>query len=320
MARISQRELPLQNFYEYEDKAGEGVDAYVMDTGIFTTHSEFEGRAEFGASFTGGNDPDPHGHGTHVAGTIASRRFGVAKKARVIAVQVLDNTGFGTWSRILAGLQWSVNQIKQRGRPGVINMSISGGKSDAVNKAVNGAIKNGFHVVVAAGNNGVDACNESPASALYVITVGSTDSADRMSDFSNFGRCVDIMAPGEAILSTYTRNNFAAAYMSGTSMACPHVAGVKALWLARRNDPPAVLDAILRESATKNTIDLSKNTVNYFLYNAPVNNLTAEDGTETRDGDDDGEELPPEIPDTPLTSLFQRVFEHVSTQIGEIQA
>lgn len=270
MNRISQRGLPIRDTYFYDSKAGEGVEVYVLDTGIRLTHSEFGGRAWWGTSFVGGNDRgDPNGHGTHVAAIVAGYKFGVAKRARVIAVRVLDADSKGAWSTVMKGVEWACKSIKSRGKPAVINMSISGSKSDALNSMINGAIKNYIHVVVAAGNNGQDACNYSPASATYAITVGSTDIDDRISSFSNHGKCVDILAPGGNVLSAWTGHDRAYASDSGTSMAAPHVAGVKALLLARSNRSPAVIDAIMRQSATKNMVKSLPSGINYLLYSAP---------------------------------------------------
>lgn len=269
LARISRRQRSDDKTYEYPDNAGDGVDVYVVDTGIHTSHREFAGRAEFGASFVRNDKApgDPHGHGSHVAGIAVSNRYGVAKKSRAIAVKVLDKNGRGPWSVILAGLDWACGEVKKRGRRAVINMSISGGYSKLVNDAVNAAVKSGCIVVVAAGNNAVDACKESPASASSAITVGATNADDKMAGFSNFGSCVDIMAPGENIISTWTNHDLAAAYMSGTSMAAPHVSGVVALVLSYKQVSPDEAIALLRQTSTKDTIDsIPKSNVNYLLY------------------------------------------------------
>ena len=169
-------------------------------------------------------------------------------------------------------------QIKTKKRPAVISVSISGPQSLALNLAVNNIVRNGAHIVVAAGNQGVNACNQSPGSASMVLTVGSSGSSDAMSSFSNWGTCVDIVAPGEGILSAWTGNDNAQAWMSGTSQATPHVAGVKALWLAKRNLPPNVLDAILLNSATPGALsNLQPGNVNRLLYSNPPASLMTVD-------------------------------------------
>lgn len=224
--------------YAYPPTSGAGVTVYVVDTGVFTTHNEFEGRAKWGKSFIpeeGNRDFD--GHGTHVAGTIASRKYGVAKKASIVAVKVLDKNGSGKTSNIIAGIEW-VHSDAQRilRRPGnkgvVVNLSLGGSPSRAKDDAANNAVKAGLHLVIAAGNQNKDACGHSPASAELPITVGSTTLGDERRSSSNYGKCVDIFAPGSDVLSTGNSGRDSTKVMSGTSMATPHVSGIIAQFLS----------------------------------------------------------------------------------------
>ena len=220
--RIDQRALPLDNAYTYF--WGSGVHGYVIDTTILASHQDFGGRA----SVDYGPLVACHGHGTHVAGTIGGRAHGVAKKAYIHGVGVLDCAGSGTTAGVIAGINWvTANFIP----PAVANMSLGGGFSASLNAAVDGSVAAGVFYAVAAGNNAADACNFSPASAAGACSVGATDSADNGASFSNFGSCVDIYAPGVSITSTWHTSNTATATISGTSMASPHVAGVALLYL-----------------------------------------------------------------------------------------
>lgn len=199
---------------------------YVLDTWLDIEHPEFEGRASRGKAFTDGTE---NMHGTHVGALIAGKTVGVNRQAEVVSVQVLDSGGRGSWSTILRGLEWIVKQPRR----GIINISIGGPRSEIVNKAVNLAVRNGWQVVVAAGNEHADACQASPASAELALTVGASTSDDQVADFSNYGRCVDLVAPGQDILSAVPNGLYA--YMSGTSMASPIVAGLwstQPSWLA----------------------------------------------------------------------------------------
>jgi hypothetical protein len=218
---ISQPALTLPYVYTFNDLRQNGnTPVYVLDTWIDTQHPEFEGRVQMGAHFTQGSS---NGHGTHVAGLIASRTFGVNKRARVVGVQVLDDHGFGSWQTILTGMQWVSTQPV-----GIINMSIGGGKSMIVNRLVRAMSARGWRFVVAAGNDYQDACNYSPASAYEAVTVGAVDSSTKFSQFSNYGKCLDLLAPGDSVLSTWPGGLLA--YMSGTSMAAPIVAGLWSLY------------------------------------------------------------------------------------------
>ncbi|KZT72431.1 serine-type endopeptidase [Daedalea quercina L-15889] len=251
LARLSHRpKLTFGTFtrYEYDSHGGEGVDVYVIDTGINVAHIEFEGRATWGKTVPQNDeDVDANGHGTHCAGTIASRRYGVAKAANVIAVKVLGSNGSGTMSDVMAGVVWTVQQAvakakaaaeefrrtgKASHKGSVANMSLGGGKSKALDDAVNRAVDNGVHFAVAAGNDNKDACNNSPAAAKKAVTVGASTLGDERAYFSNHGPCVDIFAPGLNVRSTYIGSETAEATLSGTSMASPHTAGLLAYLLS----------------------------------------------------------------------------------------
>ncbi|KAJ7085979.1 peptidase S8/S53 domain-containing protein [Mycena crocata] len=243
LARVSHRDrLTFSTFtrYEHDPAGGQGVDVYVLDTGINIRHTEFEGRASWGASFSNdGVDDDTNGHGTHCAGTIASRRYGVAKAANVIAVKVIDADGHGALSNVLAGLDFAIRAARTKRDAGdpahrgsVINISLGGDPSRALDDGVNAAVDSGIHVAVAAGNDNEDACRHSPASAYKAVTVGASTLGDERASFSNFGACVDVFAPGQNILSTYTGSTTASTTLSGTSMATPHTAGMLAYLLS----------------------------------------------------------------------------------------
>ncbi len=240
--RIDQRNLPMNNIYSYAN-SGTGVTAYVVDTGILATHSEFAGRvsAGFSSISDGRGTTDCHGHGTHVAGTLGGSTFGVAKATTLVPVRVMSCSGSGSTSGVIAGIDWIIGD-HQAGVPAVANMSLGGASSNALNAAVARGVADGVVFVVAAGNDGVDACRYSPASAASAVTVGATGATDVRARFSNFGSCLDIFAPGEAITSSTIGSDAARATWSGTSMASPHVAGVAALLLAAT--PTATVEAI----------------------------------------------------------------------------
>ncbi|HWJ45378.1 MAG TPA: S8 family peptidase, partial [Gaiellaceae bacterium] len=227
--RIDQRDLPLSNSYTY-NQTGQGVHAYVIDTGVLGTHQEFAGRT--GNGFTAINDgrgtTDCNGHGTHVAGTIGGTTYGVAKQVTLHAVRVLGCNGSGTTTGVIAGVDWvTQNHVK----PAVANMSLGGGASTALDQAVANSIAAGVSYAIAAGNDNANACNGSPARVASANTVGSTTSTDARSSFSNFGTCVDLFAPGSSITSAWYTSTTATNTISGTSMATPHVAGALALYL-----------------------------------------------------------------------------------------
>ncbi|POR37298.1 Alkaline protease 1 [Tolypocladium paradoxum] len=240
--------------YVFDESAGAGITAYVVDTGIRVTHTEFEGRAIFAANFVNNVDTDEHGHGSHVAGTIAGATFGVAKKANIMAVKVLDDKGMGMNSGILKGLQFVINDVKKRGIQGkaVMNMSLGGSVSEAMNRAVQAISNAGIVPVVAAGNENRDTATTSPGSAPSAITVGAIDNNDARARFSNFGARVDIFAPGVNILSVGIRSDIDTKTLSGTSMASPHVAGVAAYLMALMGiTEPAQVDALIKNLASK---------------------------------------------------------------------
>ena len=212
----------LNGKYVYPENAGEGVTVYVVDTGTTVQHIEFEGRASWGFDSTGEGFVDTVGHGTHVAATIAGKSFGVAKKATIIAVKTLTLRG-GTEETVIKGLQWVVNDFKTRKTKAIINMSLGGRFSKVLNDAVEAVVSSGVHVIVAAGNDNKDACGYSPASASTVVTVGATDKKDFKASFSNWGKCIDLHAPGVDILSAWKGNGNRTNTISGTSMSAPHV-------------------------------------------------------------------------------------------------
>src|SRR6266480_1175021 len=206
LTRISHRYPNSNTSYTYDNTAATGTQAYVIDTGILTTHVEFQGRAVWGANFVrGAANTDDNGHGTHCAGSLGGATYGVAKNTTLIAVKVLDRTGAGSYSSVIVGIQWVVNDAIAKGmvKKSVISMSFSGGQSYALNAAVNAAYLAGLPVFVAAGNNGADARSFSPASAQYAITVGATDSSDTRASWSNYGPSLTIFAPGVGILSAW---------------------------------------------------------------------------------------------------------------------
>ncbi|KAH8810546.1 peptidase 1 [Flagelloscypha sp. PMI_526] len=226
----------LNYLYNYDNAfAGRGVDVYVIDSGIRTTHQQFEGgRARWGATFGPYASADGNGHGTHVAGTIGGTQFGVAKLVSLFAVKVLaDDTLSGPWSDIISGINWAVGQARALGRPSIISMSIYGSANDAVDNAVTAAINAGIHVVVCAGNLNLDVSCCSPARNPLVLTVGASTINDTRASFSNFGANVDLYAPGQDVVSAWFTSDTATAVDSGTSMATPHVSGIIAYIISK---------------------------------------------------------------------------------------
>ncbi|MFJ3878705.1 S8 family peptidase [Streptomyces sp. NPDC090077] len=252
--RIDQRALPLDQSYTYPDKAGEGVTAYIIDTGVRITHQDFGGRASYGFDAVDNDNTaqDGHGHGTHVAGTVAGGAYGVAKKAKIVGVRVLDNNGSGTTAQVVAGIDWVTrNAVK----PAVANMSLGGGADSALDTAVRNSIAAGITYGVAAGNESTDASSKSPARVAEAITVGSTTNTDAKSSFSNYGSILDIFAPGSSITSAWGTGDTATNTISGTSMATPHVVGAAALYLSQNpaSTPAQVRDGLVA-AATPNVV------------------------------------------------------------------
>ncbi|KAI5803340.1 secreted serine protease [Peziza echinospora] len=235
LGRLSSKAGHVPSAYTFDDSAGRGVNVYVLDTGINTAHVDFGGRARWGKNVADNNDADNQGHGTHVSGTIGGSTYGVAKKANLIAVKVLGDDGSGSTSKLLSGIEWALADSQSHGNSplkSVVNMSLGGSYSSAINRAVEAATRNGLTFVVAAGNDGVDASGYSPASSPHAITVGATKLGDARASYSNYGNFVDVFAPGDKILSTYKGGPRAVHELSGTSMASPHVAGLAAYLIA----------------------------------------------------------------------------------------
>ncbi|MFF8606832.1 S8 family peptidase [Streptomyces sp. NPDC015346] len=262
--RIDQRALPLDKRFTTAGN-GAGVKAYVLDTGIDYKHKEFGGRASFGFDAIGdGRDGvDCQGHGTHVAGTIGGTTYGVARKASLVGVRVLGCDGNGDWAGVIAGLDWiAKNAVK----PAVMNSSLGGETSPAVDAAVDALYETGVLPVVAAGNSAVDACDISPARAAGALTVGATNQEDEETYFSNWGPCLSLYAPGQNILSAKLGGGSVA--LDGTSMAAPHVAGAAALYLG--TNPKASSEDVaawIRNHSTKDTIaSISQSSPNRLLH------------------------------------------------------
>ncbi|KAF5584560.1 endopeptidase K [Fusarium pseudoanthophilum] len=238
LARISQvfNGNGVDARYRYDTTAGTGTTVYILDSGIRTSHKEFGGRAVWGANFVSGSpDRDEYGHGTHVAGIVGGKSYGVAKGCNMYAVKVIDKSGMSTMSNVLQGLQWAVNHAKSKGitKKSIINASLGGPYTKIGNDAVKAATDLGITIVVAAGNEADDAGNYSPASAPSAITVSAIDSSNYRTLWSNYGKVVDIFAPGSDILSAGHLSDSGSVYRSGTSMAAPHVAGLAAYVMAK---------------------------------------------------------------------------------------
>ena len=264
--RIDQTDRPLNGTYVYTS-TGSGVNAYIIDTGIRTTHTQFGGRAS--GAFTAINDgrgaSDCNGHGTHVAGTVGGSTYGVAKAVRLFAVRVLSCSGSGSTSGVISGVNWvAANRV----RPAVANMSLGGGISTALDTAVNNAINAGVTFAIAAGNSNTNASNSSPARVAAAITVGSSTINDARSSFSNFGSVVDIFAPGSSITSAWSTSDTAINTISGTSMATPHVAGVAARYLQTNTTASAatVRNAIVAAAALNKLTGIPTGTANRLLF------------------------------------------------------
>ena len=269
--RIDQRNPPLSGSYTYNN-TGAGVTAYIIDTGIRFTHGEFGDRATSGFdAVDGGSADDCHGHGTHVAGTVGGSTWGVAKGVNLVAVRVLNCSGSGTTSGVIAGIDWVTGN---RSGPSVANMSLGGSASASLDAAVTNSIAAGISYAVAAGNGNIagkaqDACRYSPARVANAITVGATDRNDTKTSWSNYGNCVDLFAPGSGITSAWSTGNSAINTISGTSMATPHVAGVAALYLqSNQSASPAAVRTALFDASTKNVVKNSKTANAHLLFTA----------------------------------------------------
>ncbi|MGH3861221.1 S8 family peptidase, partial [Actinokineospora sp.] len=261
--RIDQADLPLDKSFTYSGKA-DNVTAFVIDTGVQADHPALGGRVSGGFDAVDNDDKpdDENGHGTHVAGTIGSEEYGVAKGVKIVPVRVLDAQGSGTTEGVIAGIDWVA---KNHQGPSVANMSLGGGADEALDKAVQAAIESGVTFAVAAGNSSDDAGNSSPARVPEALTIAASDDADKQAEFSSFGKVVDLYAPGVDITSAWIGGETKT--ISGTSMATPHVAGAVALYLAANPDatPSAVAEAITA-AATKDKIGgISPDTVNLLL-------------------------------------------------------
>ncbi|WP_374983108.1 S8 family peptidase [Streptomyces fradiae] len=264
--RVDQADTAGDGKYTYPDGGGEGVTAYVIDTGVRVTHKDFEGRATHGFDAVDNDDTadDGNGHGTHVAGTIAGAAHGVAKKAKIVAVRVLDDSGSGTTDQVIAGIDWVTENAQG---PSVANMSLGGGADEAIDEAVRKAIAAGITFGVAAGNESADAGQGSPARVKEAITVASSTRNDAQSDFSNFGSVVDIYAPGSDITSTWNDSDEGTKTISGTSMATPHVVGAAAVYLSGHQDatPVQVATALVGGATTDKITNPSQGTANKLL-------------------------------------------------------
>jgi cerevisin len=293
LARISHRDslsFGTYNKYLYSADGGEGVDVYVIDTGTNYEHEDFEGRAKWGKTIPSGDeDVDGNGHGTHCSGTVAGKKYGVAKKAHVYAVKVLRSNGSGTMADVMKGVEWAAEAHLKEAKDAkdgkrknfkgsTANMSLGGGKSPALDDVVDAAVDAGLHFAVAAGNDNADACNYSPAASKKALTVGASAIDDSRAYFSNYGKCVDIFGPGLSIQSTWIGSKTAVNTISGTSMASPHLCGLTAYYLslqpASESDygmaaiTPEKLKSKMISVATKGALsDIPKDTPNLLAWN-----------------------------------------------------
>ncbi|KAF9453837.1 serine protease [Macrolepiota fuliginosa MF-IS2] len=259
----------LQRISQRTALTSAGVDIYIVDTGIYTAHSQFGGRATWGATFGGYDDADGNGHGTHVSGTAAGSQFGVAKSANLIAVKVLNDAGDGYISDIVSGLNYILNSVSNSGRPSVVSMSLGGDASTSLDSAITTLTSNGIHVVVAAGNSNTDAGSTSPARAASAITVGASTIDDARSSISNYGSVVDVFAPGQDVISSWIGSTTATNNISGTSMATPHVSGLIAYLISLNgNDTPANIANLIKSSAVSGALTgIPFGTANLLIQN-----------------------------------------------------
>ncbi len=264
--RVDQRALPLNSNYTY-NFTGAGVHAYIIDTGIWITHNDFGGRASvaYDAVGDGRNGIDCNGHGTHVSGTVGGSSYGIAKGVTLHAVRVLNCSGSGTTSGVIAGVNWVTAHHTD---PAVANMSLGGGPSSSLDTAVRNSISAGVTYAIAGGNSNKSACNYSPARVTTALTVGATTSTDARASYSNYGACLDVFAPGSSITSAWYGSNTASNTISGTSMATPHVAGVVALYLqAHPSATPATVATAITSNATSGVVgNPGRGSPNLLLY------------------------------------------------------
>ncbi|KRI63796.1 serine protease [Acinetobacter pittii] len=266
--RIDQRNLPLDSAYSYL-QTGSGTTAYIVDTGILSTHQQFSGRVLSGytAISDGNGTNDCHGHGTHVAGTVGGSTYGVAKNVSLVPIRILGCDGSGASSNVIAGLDWILKNGK---KPAVVNMSLGGEANASLDSAVENLFNNGYVMVVAAGNSNTDACSSSPARVSKAITVAATDSTDTRASYSNYGSCVDIFAPGSQINSSWIGSNTATKVLNGTSMATPHVVGVVAEILqSTPTATPQTISTNLLNQASSNVVKNPSGSPNRLLYKSP---------------------------------------------------
>ncbi|KAF9170883.1 subtilisin-like serine protease [Mortierella sp. AD011] len=268
LTRVSERNLDLTQPYLYNDAAGEGVTAYVIDTGVYADHSEFGGRATFGANFiSDSEDTDENGHGTHVSGTIGGTTYGIAKKVNIVGVKVLNASGSGSTSGVIAGMDWvAANAVAGKS---VVNMSLGGSSSTALNSAAARLYAANIPLIVAAGNDADDACDGSPSGADNTFTVAASDKTDAPAYFTSYGSCVEIFAPGVSIVSSYIGSTTAVKTLSGTSMATPHVVGVAALFLSSNtlNTAQALFDKLTSTASSGKITGTLNGSPNLLVYN-----------------------------------------------------
>lgn len=266
--RIDQKALPLNSAYSYL-QTGSGTTAYIVDTGILSSHQQFSGRVLSGytAISDGNGTTDCNGHGTHVAGTVGGSTYGVAKNVNLVPIRILGCDGSGASSNVIAGLDWILKNGK---KPAVVNMSLGGDASTSLDSAVENLFNNGYVVVVAAGNSNTDACSASPARVSKALTVAATDNTDTRASYSNYGNCVDIFAPGSQINSSWIGSNTATKVLNGTSMATPHVAGAVAEMLqSTPTATPQTISTNLLNQASSNVVKNPSGSTNRLLYKSP---------------------------------------------------
>ncbi|KAJ3538914.1 hypothetical protein NMY22_g4971 [Coprinellus aureogranulatus] len=277
--RLTGTESDLIYSYNYNDLAGVGVDIYIVDTGIRVTHQDFGGRASWAGAVPPYAQVDGNGHGTHCAATAVGTKFGVAKRANVLAVKVLSDAGSGSVSDVIAGLNIALNRALATGRPSVVSMSLGGSASPALDAAALVLIKRGIHVVVAAGNDNTDASSQSPARLPQAVTVGASTIEDERAIFSNFGPLVDTFAPGRNVISAWKDSDTATKSLSGTSMATPHVAGLIAYLISvNGNASPFIMSHAVKSTAFKgalNPLTLRECSLASFIEDSSTDSISA---------------------------------------------